>query len=70
MRFLHTSDWHIGKPLRTHKRDDEYVAALDEVFEIARDREVDCVARRRGRLRLGRATARGRAHRLPLLRAS
>ena len=43
MRFLHTSDWHIGKLLRTHKRDDEYVAALDEVFEIARDRGVDCV---------------------------
>jgi exonuclease SbcD len=43
MRFLHTSDWHVGKQLRTHKRDDEYVAALDEVFNIAVDRDVDCV---------------------------
>jgi exonuclease SbcD len=43
MRFLHTSDWHIGKQLRTHKRDEEYIAALDEVFDIAVDRDVDCV---------------------------
>ena len=43
MRFLHTSDWHVGKQLRSHKRDDEYVAALNEVLEIARDRDVDCL---------------------------
>jgi exonuclease SbcD len=43
MRFLHTSDWHVGKPLRNHKRDDEYAAALAEVLEIARDRKVDCL---------------------------
>lgn len=43
MRFLHTSDWHVGKQLRNHKRDEEYAAALHEVLEIASDREVDCL---------------------------
>jgi exonuclease SbcD len=43
MRFLHTSDWHIGKPLRNQKRDDEYEAALAEVLDIARREKVDCV---------------------------
>src|SRR3990170_8581586 len=43
MRFLHTSDWHIGKPLRNHRRDDEYVAALEEVLDIAGREQVDCM---------------------------
>jgi exonuclease SbcD len=43
MRLLHTSDWHIGKPLRNHKRDGEYVDALTEVLDIARREQVDCV---------------------------
>lgn len=43
MRFLHTSDWHIGKPLRNQKRDAEYVAALAEVLAIAKDERVDAV---------------------------
>ncbi|HET9476978.1 MAG TPA: exonuclease SbcCD subunit D C-terminal domain-containing protein [Dehalococcoidia bacterium] len=43
MRFLHTSDWHVGKPLRNQKRDDEYVAALAEVLDIAGREAVDCV---------------------------
>jgi exonuclease SbcD len=43
MRFLHTSDWHIGKPLRNQKRDSEYIAALEEVLSIARDERVDAV---------------------------
>ncbi len=43
MRFLHTSDWHLGKPLRNQKRDAEYVAALEEVLAIARDQRVDAV---------------------------
>ena len=30
MRFLHTADWHVGKPLRGRSRLDEYAAALDE----------------------------------------
>jgi DNA repair protein SbcD/Mre11 len=43
MRFLHTADWHVGKPLRGRSRMDEYAAALDEVTGIAVDRKVDAV---------------------------
>jgi exonuclease SbcD len=43
MRFLHTADWHIGKPLRNRSRMDEYAAALQEVAAVAIDREVDAV---------------------------
>jgi len=43
MRFLHTSDWHIGKPLRNHRRDEEYAAALAEVLDIAKREQVDCL---------------------------
>ncbi len=43
MRFLHTADWHVGKPLRGQSRLDEYARALDEVLGIAIDRRVDVV---------------------------
>jgi exonuclease SbcD len=43
MRFLHTSDWHVGKRLRNHERDAEYVAALAEVLDIAKRESVDCL---------------------------
>jgi exonuclease SbcD len=43
MRFLHTADWHIGKPLRGRSRFDEFAEALDEIVGIARDRRVDAV---------------------------
>jgi exonuclease SbcD len=43
MKFLHTSDWHIGKTIRGRTRDDEYVAALEEVLAIAKDQRVDAV---------------------------
>jgi exonuclease SbcD len=43
MRFLHTSDWHIGKPLKTTKRDEEYAAVLAEVLDIAKREKVDCL---------------------------
>lgn len=43
MRFLHTADWHIGKPLRGRSRMDEYAKALDQVAAIAKDQEVDAV---------------------------
>ncbi len=61
MRFLHTADWHVGKPLRQRARLDEYAAALDEVARIAVDRKVDVVAGGRRRLRLPRPAPRGRA---------
>jgi exonuclease SbcD len=43
MRFLHTADWHIGKPLRGRSRLDEFAAALDEVTRIAVSGKVDAV---------------------------
>ena len=41
MRFLHTSDWHVGKSLRGRDRSDEHTAVLDEITAVARDRAVD-----------------------------
>jgi DNA repair protein SbcD/Mre11 len=43
MRFLHTADWHIGKPLRGRMRMDEYAAALDQVARTAIEARVDAV---------------------------
>lgn len=43
MRFLHTSDWHVGKALRNRSRDDEYAEALAQVLDIARRSQVDAV---------------------------
>lgn len=43
MRILHTADWHIGRTLRGRSRADEHVAALDEIAQIARARDVDLV---------------------------
>src|SRR5919201_626280 len=43
MRFLHTSDWHVGRMIRGRSRLDEFAAVLDEVVAIARDQAVDAV---------------------------
>jgi exonuclease SbcD len=43
MRFLHTSDWHVGKPLRGRSRLPEYEKALAEVLEITLAEKVQCV---------------------------
>jgi len=43
MRFLHTSDWHVGKVLKGHSRLEEQQEVLREVVGIARDHEVDAV---------------------------
>jgi exonuclease SbcD len=43
MRFLHTADWHVGKPLRGRSRLDEHAKALEQVAGIAADRKVDAV---------------------------
>lgn len=43
MRFLHTSDWHVGKTLRGRSRQDEFAAALDEVAGLAAAAKVDAV---------------------------
>jgi exonuclease SbcD len=43
MRFLHTSDWHVGRAIRGRSRTEEFAAALDEVVQIAVDENVDAV---------------------------
>ncbi len=43
MRFLHTADWHVGKPLRGRSRLDEYAKALEQVADIATESRVDAV---------------------------
>jgi exonuclease SbcD len=43
MRFLHTSDWHIGKPLRGRSRLDEQEAVAAEILEIVRRERVDAL---------------------------
>ena len=43
MRFLHTSDWHVGKTLRGRSRLAEQSAVLAEIVDIARREQVDAV---------------------------
>jgi exonuclease SbcD len=43
VRFLHTADWHVGKPLRGRSRMEEVAGALGQVAAIAIDRRVDAV---------------------------
>lgn len=43
MRILHTSDWHLCKPIHRRDRTSEYRAVLDEVVAIAAREDVDLV---------------------------
>lgn len=43
MRFLHTSDWHIGRTVRGRSRRDEQERALQEILSHVRDQRVDCL---------------------------
>lgn len=43
MRFLHTSDWHLLKPIARHDRTEEYRDVLDEVVATAEVEGVDLV---------------------------
>jgi exonuclease SbcD len=43
MRFLHTSDWHVGKTLKTRSRLDEHAAVLKEILDITQREKVDAV---------------------------
>ncbi|GAA0276200.1 exonuclease SbcCD subunit D [Cryptosporangium japonicum] len=43
MKFLHTSDWHVGKVLKGRNRLDEQRAVLREIVALARTHEVDAV---------------------------
>lgn len=43
MRFLHTSDWHLGKTLHGHDLAEAQQVAMEAVVDLAIDREVDVV---------------------------
>ena len=43
MKFLHTSDWHVGKALKGRSRLDEQRDVLREIHRIARAERVDAV---------------------------
>ncbi len=43
MKFLHTSDWHVGKTLKGRNRLDEHKAVLAEIVGHARAHDVDAV---------------------------
>lgn len=40
MRFLHTSDWHLGKSLKQHDLSQAQQVALDAIIDVAIDRDV------------------------------
>jgi exonuclease SbcD len=43
LRFLHTSDWHLGRTIRSRSRDLEHEAALQQLLTHAREQKVDCL---------------------------
>ena len=43
MRFLHTSDWHVGRTIRNRSRMDEHRAVFAEIVDIAKREQVDAV---------------------------
>lgn len=43
MKFLHTSDWHIGRNVRGQSRLPEQHDALQEVLSLAKEHAVDCL---------------------------
>jgi DNA repair protein SbcD/Mre11 len=43
MKFLHTSDWHVGRNVRGQSRLPEHEAALQEVLSLAKEHGVDCL---------------------------
>jgi exonuclease SbcD len=43
MRFLHTADWHLGRPFHGESLLDAQAAAVDHVAAVAREQAVDAV---------------------------
>ncbi len=43
LRFLHTSDWHLGRSLEGRSRIGEQEAFVEEIIEIANDYQVDAI---------------------------
>jgi exonuclease SbcD len=41
MRILHTSDWHLGKTLKTFAREDEQLAQVEHICQLTSEHDVD-----------------------------
>jgi exonuclease SbcD len=41
MKFLHTSDWHVGKTMKGTSRIEEHREVLGEVIQITEAEQVD-----------------------------
>lgn len=43
MKFLHTSDWHLGRTLYGRKRYEEFIAFLDWLTDFIEDKQIDAL---------------------------
>ncbi len=43
MKFLHTSDWHVGRTIRSRSRIDEHRAVFAEIIAIAKQEAIDAM---------------------------
>ncbi len=43
MRILHTADWHLGRTLEGHSRQEEHERLVDELSTLAQDEAIDLV---------------------------
>jgi len=43
VKFLHTSDWHVGRTIRNRSRTEEHQAVFAEIIDIAKREQVDAV---------------------------
>ena len=43
MRFLHTADWHLGRPFHGESLLDAQAGAIEHVAEVARSYAVDAI---------------------------
>jgi exonuclease SbcD len=43
LRFVHTSDWHLGRRLNEADRTDDQAYALDQIFDVCKDGKADAL---------------------------
>ncbi|MEL6719943.1 MAG: exonuclease subunit SbcD, partial [Bacteroidota bacterium] len=43
MRFLHTSDWHLGQKFLHRDRTEEHELALEWLIKTIEDQKIDCL---------------------------
>ena len=43
MRFIHTSDWHLGKTLEGHSRIEEQIKCCEDFINIVNENNIDMI---------------------------